>query len=163
MPFGLGCQTPKSAGLSLVSIKSYSKNSHTHGLFGQTIVNRLIHFESKRMKSLVFFEFTNHVIIYAFHRICSDHQEQCQKLELKLLSIPMIAILVNQCKFSIKRKCKIVNNDVIHPRVNLRINMRHLPYKKNNHSSENKKQSSLVILHNEHTFQRNILLNKFYI
>ena len=89
----------------------------------------------------------------------------------------MISILVNRCKFSKKKEnvkestktklthpitfeisSKRVNNDVIHPRANLCINMRHLPYKTNNHSSENKKQTLLVILHSKHTFQRNTFL-----
>src|SRR5689334_15073347 len=31
MPLCLGCRTPKTADLYLISSKSYSKNSHTHG------------------------------------------------------------------------------------------------------------------------------------
>jgi hypothetical protein len=41
MPFRLGCRTPKTAVLYLVPNKSYSKNSHTHGLFGQTLNKRM--------------------------------------------------------------------------------------------------------------------------
>jgi hypothetical protein len=38
MPLGLGCQTSKIVGLYLVSIKRYSKDSHTHGLFKRNTV-----------------------------------------------------------------------------------------------------------------------------
>jgi hypothetical protein len=42
MPLHLGCRTTKTASLYLVLSKSYLKNSHTHGLFGQTLVSSII-------------------------------------------------------------------------------------------------------------------------
>ena len=40
----LGYRTAKTAGLYLVPSKSYSKNSHTHGLFKRTIPSETLYF-----------------------------------------------------------------------------------------------------------------------
>ena len=62
MPLHVGCRTPKTAGLYLVPSKSYSQNSHTHGLFGWTIDHGTLSHHC----------LVNLLLLFVFITICSN-------------------------------------------------------------------------------------------